>query len=340
MIFVPLFLRRILPLLALAALLLAAAPVFPQTSPAAPPPAAGATPTAESVNERALFARDDQIRGRVTIPDPKATFLEQPQGRTWRSFHERVLPWIAGLAILLMLVALFAFYMIKGPVRLDPGDRSRRKIRRFAAHERFAHWLIAVSFLVQAVTGLNYVFGKRLLLPIMSPDAFATWTQWAKYLHMTVAWAFMLGWVIVFVIWVRDNLPIREDWTWLRSFGGFFSGRRVSSGKFNAGQKIMFWSVFVGGLLMIGSGLALMFPIGAVDVNGMQVANSLHALIAVFFIAGILAHIYIGSIGMEGAFDAMGHGDVDLAWAEHHHDLWVREERERAARAARPSPGE
>lgn len=337
MLFVPLFLRRLLPLLALAAFLLAAAaPVFSQSAP--PPASAAAAPTADSVTEDALLRANAQIRGRISIPDAKASVLEQPQGRTWRGFHESYLPWIAGLAILLMLAALIAFYLWKGPVRLERRDLSAQKIRRFSGPERFAHWLIAVSFLIQAATGLNYVFGKRLLLPLMSPHAFAELTEWSKALHLSVAWAFALGWILVFVFWVRDNLPIREDWAWLKSFGGFFDNRRVHAGKFNAGQKIMFWSVTVGGALMIASGLLLMFPFSVLDVNGMQVMNGVHALVGALFVAGILAHIYIGTVGMEGAFDAMGKGEVDLAWAEHHHDLWVREERARAA--PRPSPGE
>lgn len=320
MIFLPLILRRILPLLALAALLLAAAAGFPQTSSA----------PAESLKEDALSAHDAPMRGRFGSPDAKAALLEQPPGRAASGFQEEILPWIAGLAILFMLIALAAASLLKRPGGLAGADRS---IRRFRPHERFAHGLIAVSFLVQAVTGLNFVFGKRLLLPILSPDAFAAWSQWSKILHAMVAWSFMLGWLLVFLFWVRDNRPGPED-------GGRrdVGGRRAHAGPFDAGQKIMFWSVFVGAGLMIGSGLALMFPFSALDVGGMPLANGFHALIAVFFIAGIVAHIFIGSLGMEGAFEPMETGDVDHALGEHHHDLWAREARLRAAPSLEPRP--
>ncbi|MDB5571474.1 MAG: formate dehydrogenase, gamma subunit [Hyphomicrobiales bacterium] len=294
-------------------------------------------PTAESVNEAELFKQNSRIEGRVTIPDGKAAFLEQPQGREWRGFHEGWMPWIAGVAILGMLLGLLVFYFVRGTIRLEPSERSRATILRFNGLERFTHWTVAVSFLTLGLTGLNYIFGKRLLMPLMGADAFGDFSQWSKYLHNAVAWPFALGVLVMFVIWVRDNVPRRVDWEWIKVGGGLFGGSRTpSAGRFNAGQKLMFWGVIVAGFAMIVTGLQLVFPFSLTDVNGMQLTQSLHSLIGALFFAAILAHIYIGTVGMEGAFWAMGTGEVDLAWARHHHDLWVQEQLGRAPEPHRP----
>jgi len=294
-------------------------------------------PTAGSVNEELLFRQGNKIRGIVTIPDSKEATLVQPQGREWRNFREVYLPWIGGIAIIGMLLALAAFYMKVGTIG-GHDQISGKKILRFTWLERFAHWMTATCFIVLAISGLNYVFGKRLLMPLIGPEAFSTWSQWAKYAHNYLAWPFMLGILIMFVVWVRDNIPNRVDWQWIKAGGGFVSGRHVHAGRFNAGQKGVFWIVVIGGALMSLTGIALEFPFSLpyryVDINGMQLAQGAHALIGMGFIAVIIAHIYIGTLGMSGAYDAMGTGEVDLAWAKAHHDLWV--EKEQAKNAGGP----
>src|SRR5215207_8897685 len=140
-------------------------------------------PTANSVREEDLLNRLQKLEGRVTIPDGKAAILQQPQGRDYRQFREGALPWIGGIAILGMLVALALFYFSKGRIKLEESPESGRKITRFTALERFTHWLTATAFIVLAITGLNYIFGKRLLLPLLGPETFSTWSQYAKFAH-------------------------------------------------------------------------------------------------------------------------------------------------------------
>src|SRR3954466_2817463 len=298
-------------------------------------PPSGTNPTAMSVKEDQLLRELNKLQGRVTIPDGKASLLEQPQGRDYRGFREGALPWIGAIAVLGMLLALAAFYFSRGRIALEPDEESGRKILRFNAFERFAHWMTATCFIVLAISGLNYIFGKRLLMPLIGPDAFATWSQWAKYAHNYLAWPFMLGVLIEFVVWVKDNIPNRVDWQWLKAGGGFVGGRHVHAGRFNAGQKGVFWIVVIGGALMSLTGIALEFPFSLpyryVDINGMQLAQGAHALIGMGLIAVIIAHIYIGTLGMSGAYDAMGTGEVDLAWAKAHHDLWVEQEQAKTA---------
>jgi formate dehydrogenase subunit gamma len=294
----------------------------------------GQNPTGAAPTEQQLMDKlGAHLRGRVSIPDRRASVLEQPQGREYQSFHEGWLPWIGAIAILGILLILAAFYLWRGRIRLERGPDTGRKILRFSFIERLTHWMTATSFILLGLTGLNYVFGKRLIFPLIGPDAFSVWSQWAKYIHNFVSWPFMVGIVLMILFWIKDNLPDRTDWLWLREFGGFLDRRKhPPARRFNAGQKLMFWSVVIGGGALSVSGLLMLFPFAALDINGMQIAQYVHSLAGVVMIAIILAHIYIGSLGMEGAYDAMGSGEVDLGWAKAHHSLWVEEEKAKTAK--------
>jgi formate dehydrogenase subunit gamma len=285
-----------------------------------------ANPTAQSVQEEQLLEQARKLQGRITIPDYKAAVLEQPQGRNYQFFHERALPWIMGILIIAMIAALMLFYFARGRIRTERPE-SGIKVKRFGIFERLTHWTTATSFIVLALTGLNYVFGKRLLMPLFGPDAFASWSQWAKFAHNATAWPFMLGVLIMIAVWVRDNLPNRTDLRWLREFGGFVSGGHPPAYRFNAGQKLIFWSVTLFGIALSISGVLMLFPFWSLDINGMQWAQYAHASAAAILIAVIIAHIYIGTLGMVGAYEAMGTGEVDLTWAEEHHSLWLKEQR-------------
>ncbi len=286
-------------------------------------------PTAESVHEDQLLnalKEGDKITGRISIPDAMAASLIQPAGRDWRDFHRSKLPIIGGIAIIGIFVALAIFLMVRGRIRIH-GGFSGAKILRFASFERFTHWLTASCFVVLALSGLNISFGRILILPLFGPEAFATMSAYAKLAHDYLAFPFMLGLVIMFLIWIKDNIPGKIDLQWLRQGGGIlFEGRHPPARRFNAGQKGIFWIVIIGGALMSVSGWFLLFPYLPANVTALQFWTVIHAVIAMLFIAAMMAHIYIGSIGMEGAFDAMGTGEVDLNWAREHHSLWVEEE--------------
>ena len=286
-------------------------------------------PTAEAVQEDKLLnalKEGDKITGRITIPDKMASSLIQPAGRDWRDFQRSKLPIIGGVAILGMLVLLAIFLMVRGRIRIEHGF-SGRKILRFASFERFTHWMTASCFIVLALSGLNISFGRILIMPLFGAEAFATMSGWAKIAHDYLAFPFMLGLAIMFLIWIKDNIPGKLDFEWIKQGGGVLgNGKHPASKRFNAGQKGIFWIVIIGGALMSLSGWFMLFPYLPGDVTEMQLWTVIHAVIAMLFIAAMLAHIYIGSIGMEGAFDAMGTGEVDLNWAKEHHSLWVEEE--------------
>jgi formate dehydrogenase subunit gamma len=326
--------------LALLCVLLLAVPASAQVR----NPDGSVNPTASAVQESQLLQELQRIQGRVTIPDRKEGVLIQPAGQDWRHFHEVTLRWIGGIAILGMLILLIAFYLIRGMVRLKSG-RSGRMIVRFSAFERFVHWMTATCFIVLAITGLNITFGRPLLMPLMSPEAFTAWSEAAKYAHNFVSFPFTIGVVLIFLMWIAGNIPNRVDVEWVKAGGGIVGDAHPPSYRFNAGQKMIYWIVVLGGAASAISGYILMFPFsGDLTVSGMQTAQMVHSIVAVLFVAAMLAHIYIGSIGMEGAFEAMGTGEVDVNWAREHHNLWLDEElkrnRETAPGGARATPAE
>jgi len=318
---------RILGLLA-ALLIGAAAPAMAQTAPRAPS-------MAEELEVQALL-RGSQIQGRITIPDDRAATLIQPVGREWRDFHNYTLAWVGGIAVLGMLAILTVFRLTKGRIPIE-GGRSGRTILRFNVLERGNHWMVASTFIILALSGLNLTFGRHILLPIVGPEAFTAISQWGKYAHNFLAFPFTLGLVIMLLIWLKDNIPNARDLAWFKAGGGLIGKEHPQAGRFNGGQKMVFWITVLGGAVVAVSGYLLVFPFFFTDVAGMQLSHIIHSLLSVLMIAAMLAHIYIGSIGMDGAFDAMGTGQVDLNWAKQHHGLWAQEELAKGRTAVQPS---
>ena len=281
-------------------------------------------PMAQSVKERELLKELNKIQGRSSLPDARSGVLEQP-GRDWRQFHQVTLRWVAAISILGMLAVLILFYLIRGMVRIENG-RSGRTLVRFNAFERFVHWMTASCFIVLALSGLNITFGRELLTPLFGPEMFATWSQWAKYAHNYLSFPFTLGVVLMFLMWIAWNIPSGTDIRWIKEGGGIVGNSHPPARRFNAGQKAIYWIVVLGGAAAAVTGYLLMFPFYATDVSGMQLAQMVHGIVGVVFIAIMLAHIYIGTVGMQGAFEAMGKGEVDVNWAQQHHSLWLEKE--------------
>jgi formate dehydrogenase subunit gamma len=291
---------------------------------------ASVNPTASAVSEEQLLNAlkpGTAISGRVSIPDSNAASLIKPAGRTWQEFNQGTLQWIGGIAILGMLALLVVFYLGRGKIRIDAGP-SGRTITRFNTFERFVHWLTAGSFIVLALSGLNITFGKALLMPVIGADAFAALSQLVKYVHNFLAFPFMLGVALMFLIWVKDNIPTGTDVAWFAAGGGLLTkGSHPPARRFNGGQKMVFWMVVLGGAALSVTGWFLLFPFTAGHtVADQHFYTEIHGIVSMLLIAAMLAHAYIGSIGMEGAFEAMGSGEVDLNWAKEHHSLWVEEE--------------
>jgi len=281
-------------------------------------------PSASVKTEQQLLDELHRIQGRGSIPDVRSYVIEQPAGREWRIFHEVYLHWIGGIAIVGILCLLILFYLWRGTLHF--GERSGRKMLRFTAFERFVHWMTATCFVLLGISGLNITFGKELLLPLIDPSVFGTWSQAAKYVHNYISFPFTIGVVLMFLMWVAGNLPTRADIEWLKRGGGMLAGEEPPAYKFNAGEKLIFWIVVIGGGAAVVTGYVLLFPFYGTEIATMQAAQVVHSVVGVLYVAAMLVHIYMGTLGMEGAFEAMGTGDVDVNWAKSHHSLWYEEE--------------
>ncbi|MEO7151538.1 MAG: formate dehydrogenase subunit gamma [Burkholderiaceae bacterium] len=245
-------------------------------------------------------------------------------GEAWRQVRNNWLVPYGGALFIITIVAIALYYFTRGPI----GGHERhtgRLIERFTYFERAAHWSNAIAFVVLAVSGLIMAFGKFVLLPVVGHTLFGWLTYALKTAHNLAGPLFAVSLVIVFFTFVRDNVPSRADWLWIKRGGGLFGGKEPPSPRFNAGEKIVFWGgVFFLGVFVVSSGLVMdqLIPGLAYLRGDMQIAHMVHAVSAVLMMCMFLGHIYIGTIGMKGAYAAMKTGQVDAGWAEEHHALW------------------
>ena len=290
-------------------------------SPSALQTLAWANPSVEALP---MVRGTSHVEGISSLPYVGANVFERPFARDWRLGMADFATHLGALAILGFSFLLASVVAVRGRVPIVKG-KSGREVKRFGFVERLTHWMTSVSFLMLALTGIVIAYGDSLLLPF--GDYFLGQTGWlATWGHMMFFPPFAIGILAMFVLWVRHNLPSKLDLNWLAKGGGIFSDDvHPSARKFNAGQKLIFWSVILGGGLLVLSGITLMFPFFWLGINGMGWVMLTHAIIAVLMIAVIVGHIYIGTVGMQGAFWAMWSGKVDRNWAAEHHDLWLGE---------------
>ena len=259
------------------------------------------------------------------------SFIQYPGSRltnagdAWRQVRNQwILPY-GGALIAITVLALALFYWRKGSLGGHQPDTGR-VIERFTYFERAAHWSNAIAFSVLAISGLVMAFGKFVLLPVIGGALFGWLTYALKTAHNFAGPLFAVSLVIVFFTFLRDNLPSKGDMVWLLKGGGLFGDAEVPSHRFNAGEKVIFWGgVFALGIVVVASGLVLdkLIPGMAYLRGDMQIASMIHSVVSVLMMAMFLGHIYLGTIGMKGAFQGMKTGHVDEGWAKEHHALWA-----------------
>lgn len=314
--------------------LTAAGGVYAQAqSPTPVPSPTNASPAAEAQRQSAQPLNNAPIwrevrsgaPGVTTVRGRETNVLIQAQGETWRSLRVPIVFW-GGVLVALAILGLAVFYLIRGPIDV-PADEKRggRLIERFAPMDRYAHWLLAITWVTLAITGLILSLGKSVLLPVIGYTVFSWLAIVAKNLHNFIGPILIVAVPLLFLRFIRDNGIGIDDVKWFLNIKGYFKGHEYPSGKFNAGEKLVFWVVLVIlSTTLIGSGLVLVFPNFDQTRSTMQIANVVHVIAAYVAISLALVHIYLGTIGMIDAYKAMRYGYVDESWAQHHHLLWYR----------------
>lgn len=260
-----------------------------------------------------------QVRG------VESAVLVQTEGETWRQVRNGLVTVYGGWLLVVMMAMIGAFYAWKGPIKLHEKPTGRQMLR-FNAWDRMVHWGGAISFILLAVTGTIILFGKFILLPVIGYTLFGWLAILAKNVHNFVGPVFAFCTVMMFVTFVKDNFPKGHDLKWLTKFGGLLTDEHVPSDRFNAGEKVWFWlGVTLLGIVVSITGFILNFPNFEQGRELMQQANVIHAVAAVLFLTMALSHIYLGTVGVEGAYEAMRTGYVDEIWAKEHHEYWYRE---------------
>jgi formate dehydrogenase subunit gamma len=248
-------------------------------------------------------------------------------GEAWRQVRNNWIIPYGGSLLLIAALAIALFYYGKGTMTLH-GAETGRKIERFTPLERAAHWTNAIAFVLLAVSGVVMAFGKFFIQPIIGNALFGWLTYVLKNVHNFAGPLFAVSLIIVFVTFLKDNFPSKEDITWLLKGGGMLSGQEVPSHRFNAGEKVVFWFGVLGlGLIVVASGLVLdkLIPGLIYERSTMQIANMIHGVATILMMAMFMGHIYMGTIGMQGAYSAMRDGYVDETWAKEHHELWYND---------------
>lgn len=259
--------------------------------------------------------------GYTTDRGLEAGILVDDAGENWRVLrNDTILPYGAWL-LAFVIVAIGAYFMFAGPMKIE-GKLSGIKIKRWNLYDICIHWIVAVTFFVMSISGLILLYGRAVLIPLFGREGFAGLAMLCKDVHNLLGIPFSVALLMMILPWLKDNVFRSEDAEWLSQAGGMFGGKHPSSGKNNAGEKMWFWLLTIGGTVLVVSGFVLVMP-NLEQLRGTMITmHILHSVSGLILIAVSIGHSYMGSVGIEGAFDGMVSGEVDAVWAKQHHDLW------------------
>jgi len=297
------------------------------------------TEQAEGKNPRSEYWRDVRSadQGYTAVRGQETGVLIQSRGETWREVRNGPVMILGAVMVLGMLLMLLAYQLIKGGAKLE--HRTGRKVLRWAMSDRVLHWYTAVLFIVLAITGFSLLWGRSVLIPILGKEGFAAWAGIAKPIHDYLALAFTAGLIVMLLKWFHHNIPASYDREWFKQGGGYFSGSHPPAGFANAGEKAYYWVLVIGGTALVISGFYLLFPNLGFERSAMQTANIVHGVSALILTTAVIAHIYLGTLGSEGALEGMVTGEVDEGWARQHHSVWLDEVQQGHKRPAHEARG-
>ncbi len=197
-------------------------------------------------------------------------------------------------------------------------------VERYTPKERGNHWIVALCFILAALSGLSLFHPALFFFSGLFGGG-----PWARILHPFIGVVMFVFFCITMVRFWKLNRINDADRQWMKRVKDVMMNRDHNLpevGKYNAGQKYMFWLMVICMGLLILSGIAMWRPYfaGAFPIGINRIAVVVHALSAVVLIIGIIVHIY-AAIWVKGTLRAMMRGNVSAAWAKHHHPGWYRE---------------
>lgn len=286
---------------------------------------------AQQTNPRADTWRKvrDNTEGYSAVKGRETNELIQGSGENWRQVRNGPMAFYGSVLLGLVVSALVLFYVTRGQVKLTH-PRTGQTVERWTLNERRLHWSTAITFVVLGITGLSLLYGRHVLIPLFGYPGFADYAIVAKWLHNVIGPVFVVCLLTVLVKWFKHNMFNKVDIEWFKAYGGMVGDNHPSAGRMNGGEKLWYWTLATAGLALCISGLVLDFPNFDQEREIIQLAHVLHLATALVLIAFSFGHIYIGTIGTEGALEGMTTGQVDVAWAEQHHDLWLKEVQQQA----------
>lgn len=296
--------------------------------------------SAEKTNPRSEYWREvrEGNQGYTAVVGQETDVLIQNGGQNWREIRNGPVSTLGAVLVLAVIVAVLAYQFTKGGFKLE--KRTGRTVLRWPVFDRVLHWYTAVLFIILTITGLSLIWGRAVLIPVFGKEGFAAWAELAKWMHNYLALFFTAGLVVMLAAWFKDNIFKPHDLEWIKQAGGYLGGGHPPAGFANAGEKAYFWTLLIAGGAVVISGFFMLFPNLGFDRSAMQLANVFHGAASMIVIAFVCLHIYLGTLGSEGAFEGMWTGEVDEAWARQHHNLWFEEvSKQGPAPAGRESPG-
>jgi len=279
----------------------------------------------QETNPRSEYWREARLgnEGYSAVKGPEANVLIDNGGQNFRQVRNGPIATIGPWVFAVMLLGIAGMFVLSGGGQKVEKPLSGKRVPRWTGYVRAAHWVMTVTFLLLAITGLSLLFGRAVLIPLLGAEGFSAWAIAAKYIHNYSGPVFFVSLVLLVLALARDNMPSKVDVDWFLKGG--YAGKHVPTGKLNAGEKLWFWFNGTGGIVVAITGMVLILPNIFEARSTMQIALIVHAALALLYIGGSFVHMYMGTVGARGALDAMTKGHVSSEWAEQHHDLWYDE---------------
>ena len=291
------------------------------------------------VNPRSEYWREvrGSEQGYTAVRGQETNVLIQSRGETWREARNGPVKVLGAILVLGVILAVLVYHLRKGGFKLE--HRTGRKVLRWAVSDRVLHWYTAVLFIILAITGLSLLWGRHVLIPVLGKEGFAAWANLAKPVHDYLSLAFAAGLAVMLLKWFHHNIPASYDLEWIKKAGGYLGDGHPPAGFANAGEKVYYWTLVVAGTALVVSGFYLLFPNLGFERAAMQNANLFHGASSLILTAFVCLHVYLGTLGSEGALEGMVSGEVDEGWARQHHGIWLDELQRGEGRKAQDAGG-